>query len=130
MANLAILGIIAIAVAGNRTGVTQASFWLLGALAAINAGGYLCGYFGGAAFRLPEPMRRALTMEVGMQNAGAGIALAKQLFGDASPAVIPCILYTFGCMLTGTILATWWQWYGQEGAGEGHSAEDAANDAV
>lgn len=109
IANLSILAIIAIAVALNRDGVTQASGGLLLALAVVNAGGYLAGYFGGAAFRLPEPMRRALTLEVGMQNAGAGIALAKQLFGTDSPAVIPCILYTFGCMLTGTVLATIWQ---------------------
>ena len=114
VANLAILAIIAIAVALNRSGVTQASGALLLALAVVNAGGYLAGYFGGAAFRLPEPMRRALTLEVGMQNAGAGIALAKKLFGDDSPAVIPCILYTFGCMLTGTILATIWQWASQD----------------
>ena len=78
VANLSILAIIAIAVALNRDGVTQASGALLLALAVVNAGGYLAGYFGGAAFRLPEPMRRALTLEVGMQNAGAGIALAKQ----------------------------------------------------
>ncbi|MDG2128697.1 MAG: bile acid:sodium symporter family protein [Fuerstiella sp.] len=110
MANLSILAIIAIAVALNRGGVTQASGGLLLALAAVNAGGYLAGYFGGASIRLPESMRRALTLEVGMQNAGAGIALAKQLFGADSPAVIPCILYTFGCMLTGTVLATIWQW--------------------
>ena len=113
VANLSILAIIAVAVALNRSGVTQASGALLLALAVVNAGGYLAGYFGGAAFRLPEPMRRALTLEVGMQNAGAGIALAKKLFGDDSPAVIPCILYTFGCMLTGTILATIWQWSSQ-----------------
>jgi BASS family bile acid:Na+ symporter len=110
VANLSILAIIAIAVALNRDGVAQASGALLLALAVVNAGGYLAGYFGGTAFRLPEPMRRALTLEVGMQNAGAGIALAKNLFGEDSPAVIPCILYTFGCMLTGTILATIWQW--------------------
>lgn len=110
VANLAILAIIAIAIALNRDGVAQASGALLLALAVVNAGGYLAGYFGGTAFRLPEPMRRALTLEVGMQNAGAGIALAKNLFGEDSPAVIPCILYTFGCMLTGTILATIWQW--------------------
>ena len=55
-------------------------------------------------------MRRALTLEVGMQNAGAGIVLARQLFGNDSPAVIPCVLYTFGCMLTGTLLATVWHW--------------------
>lgn len=108
-ANISILGVIAIAVALNRSGVQQTSLYLLLALASINFGGYLCGYFGARMFRLPESMRRALTLEVGMQNAGAGIALAKQLFGDASAAVIPCILYTFGCMLTGTILATVWQ---------------------
>lgn len=110
VANVAILAIIAIAVALNRTGVAQASAGLLGVLALLNLGGYLAGYFGGAAFRLDEPMRRALTLEVGMQNAGAGIALAKGLFGDESAAVIPCILYTFGCMLTGTCLATIWQY--------------------
>jgi BASS family bile acid:Na+ symporter len=54
-------------------------------------------------------MRRALTLEVGMQNAGAGTALAIHLFGESSPATIPCVLYTFGCMLTGTVLATIWR---------------------
>ncbi|MEZ6123960.1 MAG: bile acid:sodium symporter family protein [Planctomycetaceae bacterium] len=108
VANLSILAIISIAVALNRSGVSQASGWLIAVLAIINAGGYLCGYFGGSMFGLDEPMRRALTLEVGMQNAGAGIALAKALFGADSPALIPCILYTFGCMLTGTVLATVW----------------------
>ena len=110
VANLSILAIIAIAVALNRTGVAQASPYLLGVLAALNLAGYLAGYFGGLGFRMNEPMRRALTLEVGMQNAGAGIAMARRLFGDESPAVIPCILYTFGCMLTGTILATIWRY--------------------
>ena len=71
IANLSILAIIAIAVALNRSGVAQASGGLLCVLALLNLGGYLAGYFGGAAFRLDEPMRRALTLEVGMQNAGA-----------------------------------------------------------
>ena len=108
IANVSIMAIIAIAIAGKRSEMSHASLYLLSSLAIINAGGYLAGYFGGKAFRLPEPMRRALTLEVGMQNAGAGIVLAKQLFGDDSAAVIPCVLYTFGCMLTGTVLATIW----------------------
>lgn len=110
IANLTILAIIAVVVALKRTEITQASGYLLLALGTINAGGYLAGYFGGAAFRFSEGMRRALTLEVGMQNAGAGIVLATQLFGQESAAVIPCALYTFGCMLTGTVLATWWHW--------------------
>lgn len=108
IANLAILGVIAIAVAANRKGVSQASFPLLTALAVINAGGYSAGYFLARFLRFSEGMRRALTLEVGMQNAGAGVALAKLLFGADSPALVPCIVYTFGCMFTGTILATIW----------------------
>ncbi len=107
-ANLTILGIISIAVGLRRNELQQIAWTILGILAIINAAGYVAGYFCGAAVRLPEPMRRALTLEVGMQNAGAGTALAIHLFGEQSSAIIPCILYTFGCMLTGTILATVW----------------------
>ncbi len=57
---------------------------------------------------LPERFRRALTLEVGMQNAGLGTALATSLYGADTIATIPTATYTFGCMLTGTILAVWW----------------------
>ena len=108
MANLTILAIISIAVGLRRNELQHIAWTLLGILTIINTVGYLAGYFCGAAVRLPEPMRRALTLEVGMQNAGAGTALAIHLFGEESSAIIPCILYTFGCMFTGTILATVW----------------------
>jgi len=107
-ASAAILGIVSIAVALRRGELQQTAWMLLGILAVINAGGFVAGYTGGLAIRLPEPMRRALTLEVGMQNAGVGTGLAVRLFGEDSPAILPCILYTFGCMLTGTILATIW----------------------
>ncbi|MCR9202620.1 MAG: bile acid:sodium symporter family protein [Planctomycetaceae bacterium] len=109
VANLSILIIIAVVVAVKRDDLGRAGGLLLVALAVLNAGGYLAGYFGAAGLRFPEGMRRALTLEVGMQNAGAGIVLADRLFGAASDAVIPCALYTFGCMLTGTVLASIWQ---------------------
>ena len=75
-------------------------------LLTINLLGYLIGYGGGWMLRIPEPMRRALTLEVGMQNAGLGAALATQMF-DAQTSVAPA-LYTFGCMFTGTLLAWCW----------------------
>lgn len=50
-------------------------------------------------------MRRALTLEIGMQNAGLGTMLATTYFGDYSEAAIVCAMYTFGCMFTGIILA-------------------------
>ncbi len=106
---MAILAIIAIAVALKRDQVRDAPEVLL-PLLAVNLGGYLAGYTLAGAFRLTRPMRRALTLEVGMQNAGAGTALAIQLFGRDSAAIVPCVAYTIGCMLTGTLLATVWSY--------------------
>jgi len=108
IANLSILAVIAVAVALKRDHLDDVAGSVAGVLAVINLLGYACGYFSGAQLRLPEGMRRALTLEVGMQNAGAGTALAIELFGEGSAAITPCILYTFGCMLTGTLLATVW----------------------
>ena len=112
VANLTILWVIAVVVALNRDRIADlaadysASAKLLGGLLVINVLGYLAGYGGGFALRLPEPMRRALTLEIGMQNAGLGATLAAKFF--APEAAIPAALYTFGCMFTGTILARLW----------------------
>lgn len=43
-----------------------------------------------------------------MQNAGLGTVLAASLYGEATLATIPTAAYTFGCMLTGTLLAVFW----------------------
>lgn len=78
------------------------------ALLGINLGGYVAGYAGGRFMKLPEAMRRALTLEVGMQNAGLGATLASELFAERPATAVAPALYTFGCMLTGTILAWFW----------------------
>lgn len=106
VANLAILLIIAVVVAKNRQRLTVFRWDLVSALLAINILGYIAGYCGAAVMGLPESMRRALTLEVGMQNAGLGTTLALSLFGE-SAAIAPA-MYTFGCMLTGTIVARIW----------------------
>jgi len=54
-------------------------------------------------------MRRALTLEVDLQNTGLGTALVTSLFPDNPLVTVPPALYTFGCMLTGTILARIWK---------------------
>ncbi len=109
VANLVILWIVATVVALNRDNLSHLDARLVVALLAINFGGYLAGYFGGRLIAMPYPMRRALMLEVGMQNAGLGTALALQLFSDQ--AAIPCAIYTFGCMFTGTALARFWAEY-------------------
>lgn len=108
VANLAILWIIAVVVAISKSQLQQLRLDLFGALLAVNLLGYAAGYGGGWGMRLPEPMRRALTLEVGMQNAGLGAALAVKLFPDQPGVAIAPAIYTFGCMLTGTMLARIW----------------------
>lgn len=108
LANTTILWIIAVVVALNRGGLTQGSSALLAALATINGLGYFAGYLGGKLLRLPDAMRRALTLEVGMQNAGLGTVMVLTFFPDDPAAAIPTAIYTFGCMFTGTVLARCW----------------------
>lgn len=108
VASIALLWIIASVVAGNRERLAQIDGLMLLALLVINVLGYLGGVLVGRVARLPGSMHRALALEVGMQNAGLGTYLAAELFGKDSLAQIPTAAYTFGCMLTGTILATYW----------------------
>ncbi|MCS7238078.1 MAG: bile acid:sodium symporter family protein [Thermoguttaceae bacterium] len=108
VANLAILWIIAVVVARNRGRLADMNWVIPVVLIVINLGGYLAGYLAAVLFRLPVSMRRALCLEIGMQNAGLGTVLALQLFGQGSLAAMPPALYTFVCMFTGTALARLW----------------------
>lgn len=115
IANGTIVWLIAVVVALNRDrllgvfgGEVASSGKLLTVLLLINLLGYAAGYFGGGRLKLKQSMRRALTLEVGMQNAGLGTVLVLGLFKGQPAVAIPTAVYTFGCMLTGTLLAQWW----------------------
>lgn len=114
VANLTILWIIAVVVGKNRARLAELDATILLALLVVNVAGYLAGYGGGRLLRLPGPMRRALTLEVGMQNAGLGTFLALRLFKDQPATAIPPAIYTFGCMFTGTLLARLWAEFGRQ----------------
>jgi BASS family bile acid:Na+ symporter len=127
VANLVILWIIAVVVGLNRGNLGRIDAPLLLALLAVNGGGYAAGYCAGRLMRLPEPMCRALTLEIGMQNAGLGATLATQLFPDRPAAAIAPAIYTFGCMLTGTMLARGWAvWDDRHAAAQVKAAPSAS----
>ncbi len=109
IASIALLWIISTVVAKNRQALVSVPLVILVALFFINMVGYLGGYFAGRVARIPKSYRRALTLEIGMQNAGLGTTLSLSILGEGTAAAIPTAAYTFGCMLTGTLLAVWWQ---------------------
>lgn len=108
IASLALLWIIASVVAGNRDRLAQINTSVFIALLFMNLAGYAAGWWVARWAAMTPSMQRALSLEVGMQNAGVGTALAATLYGDTTLALIPTAAYTFGCMLTGTILAGIW----------------------
>jgi len=113
VANLTILWIIAVIVNANHSNyqrLVEIGLSLAVILLAINLAGYLAGFGGASALRLPDGMRRAMTLEIGMQNAGLGSLMATQLFPERNLVALPPALYMFGCMLTGTILAQLWSY--------------------
>jgi len=108
IANLSILIIIATVVGLSRDKLADLPGHLFTALLLINLVGYGCGQWGGQLLRISPAMKRALTLEVGMQNAGLGAALAADLFPDRPTIYIAPAFYTFFCMFTGTLLAWYW----------------------
>lgn len=108
LANAAILWIVGFVVAENRDYLVKSPPALLIGLLLLNLVGYSGGYLAGIWGGLDEGKIRALAIEVGMQNAGLGTVLAMQLFPDRPTICVPTALYTFGCVLTGTILAWFW----------------------
>jgi bile acid:Na+ symporter, BASS family len=106
--NCAVLWVVAVVVATNRHRLSDMTPMLAVILLGINVLGYVAGWFGGAVMRLDDAMRRALALEIGMQNCALGTVLVLSLFPDHPTAAIPTAAYTFGCVFTGSLLASWW----------------------
>jgi BASS family bile acid:Na+ symporter len=111
VADVTILWIIAVVVAINRQRLATIDLRLLGSLLAMILLGCAAGWLGGRLMRLSTPMRRALILGVGMQNAGLGTVLALDLFHDRPAAASPPAIYTFGSMFIGTLIARAWAEY-------------------
>jgi bile acid:Na+ symporter, BASS family len=108
VANLTILWIIACVAASNREKLQSVDAWLIAALLLVNLLGYAAGYVGGRLMRLPEPMTRALTLAVGLQNSGLGTVIALRLFEDRPAVALPNAIYSMASVYTALILAFCW----------------------
>lgn len=107
VANFTILWIIAVVTANNRDKPLPSGY-LLAALLLVNMLGYAAGYYGGRLFRLPEPMTRALTLVVGMQNAGLGAVIASSLFKERPAVQIPSAVFALASVYTAMLLVFAW----------------------
>jgi BASS family bile acid:Na+ symporter len=75
----------------------------------LNAFALLTGYFTAKLARLPEADRRAVALEVGIQNSGFGLVLVFNFFDGLGGMAIVAAWWGIWHILVGTTLASWWR---------------------
>ena len=67
--------------------------------------GYLCGYLIGILFKMNMPRKKALSIEIGMQNSGLATSLASSAFPNMSMATVPGAIFSVWHNISGAVLA-------------------------
>ncbi len=105
MAGIAL--IICIITAAGRESLLKVGGVLILCTLIHNISGYLLGYWGARALKLPEQDCRTVAIEVGLQNGGLASGIALQMGKVATVGLAPAL---FGPIMniTGSLLASWW----------------------
>lgn len=102
--------IVAIVIAGQRGRLGEVTGVLAAAVVLHNLVGLLLGYALAKVYGLEEALRRTLAIEVGMQNSGLAVSLARTHFDGLAGATLPGALFSVWHNLSGSILAAIWRW--------------------
>jgi BASS family bile acid:Na+ symporter len=105
-ASLMIVLIVAAILGANRDRLISAGVPLVLGVATAHVIGFALGYLGGLATR-SQLAARTVSIEVGMQNSGLGVVLARANFSDPLVAV-PCALSSIFHSVIGSALAAYW----------------------
>jgi BASS family bile acid:Na+ symporter len=105
LAAIAIVVICSYAVAANQERIAQVGSWVLLMVVAVNGLGYMAGWWLGRMYRFDARHRLTLAIEIGMQNAGLGVALALEHFQPAT--ALPGALFAVWCILTAAGASSW-----------------------
>jgi BASS family bile acid:Na+ symporter len=105
---LGITLIVASIVGQNATAVKTSGGILLLAVVLLHAGGFAVGYVVARVLRCEAVVARTISIEVGMQNSGLGVVLARRHFVDPLTAV-PCAISSVVHSVIGSVLAGVWR---------------------
>jgi len=75
----------------------------------LNAFALATGYYTAKLARLPESDRRAVSLEVGIQNSGFGLVLVFNFFGGLGGMAIVAAWWGIWHLLAGLTVSTWWR---------------------
>jgi bile acid:Na+ symporter, BASS family len=110
VAAIAIIIICSYAVAANQERIATVGAWVVALVVLLNALGYLAGWWLGRLYGFDGHHRLTLSIEIGMQNAGLGVALALAHFSPQT--AMPGALFAVWCILTATGASAWLQSHG------------------
>ncbi|SDJ93063.1 bile acid:Na+ symporter, BASS family [Pseudomonas delhiensis] len=100
---VSIVVIVAAVVAASQAKIAESGLLIMAVVMLHNGLGLLLGYLTGRFCGLPLAQRKALSIEVGMQNSGLGAALANAHFSPL--AAVPSAVFSVWHNLSGSVLA-------------------------
>ena len=102
---IAICLIVAAVVSHNSAKILSTGALIFAVVILHNMLGYLCGFFVGIAFKMDLPRKKAVAIEIGMQNSGLSTSLAANAFPDMVMATVPGAVFSIWHNISGAVLA-------------------------
>ena len=101
----AICLIVAAVVSHNSGKILSTGLVIFAVVIMHNLLGYLCGYLIGVFFKMDLPRKKAVAIEIGMQNSGLATTLAGTAFPNLAMATVPGAIFSVWHNISGAILA-------------------------
>ncbi|MBQ5316739.1 MAG: bile acid:sodium symporter family protein [Oscillospiraceae bacterium] len=101
----AICLIVASVVSHNSEKILSTGLIISAVVVLHNLLGYLFGYLIGVLFKMDLPRKKAIAIEVGMQNSGLATTLAGSVFPDLTMATVPGAIFSVWHNISGAVLA-------------------------
>ena len=105
---VAIVLIVAAIIGGSKAQILESGLLILAVVILHNGLGYLIGFWAAHWFKLPYADSKAVSIEVGMQNSGLGVALAAVHFAASPITAVPSAIFSLWHNISGPALATYW----------------------
>ena len=101
----AICLIVAAVVSHNSAKILSTGLVIFAVVILHNLLGYLCGYLVAVLFKMDLPRKKAVAIEIGMQNSGLATSLAGSAFPNMAMATVPGAIFSVWHNISGAILA-------------------------
>lgn len=105
---IGIVMIVAFVVGASKDRIIESGLLIFAVVVLHNGLGYLIGFFTGEVLGLKYADQKAVSIEVGMQNSGLGVALAGLHFASSPVTAVPSAIFSFWHNISGPLLATYW----------------------